>query len=206
MAPRARSVIPEVGALPLALPVLMAALVGERVAAGLRYHRGLATAAGLARTDDLTGLSNRRALLEALDDALRTTRPIGLLLLDLDDFKAVNDTHGHDVGDRVLQLVARQLRNAAGPGCLVARLGGDEFAVVTGHANLPAAQRHADRVQTALARGPVVAVPGTFIAVSASIGVTTCGVGTATPADLLRRADTSLYQAKATNKPRRRSA
>jgi diguanylate cyclase len=210
MALPVRSVMPPGGVLPMALPVLMAALVGERVAAECRYHRALAAAAGLARTDDLTGLGNRRALLTALDDALKATRPIGLLLLDLDGFKAINDTHGHEVGDRVLRAVAQRLRDAVGPGCLVARLGGDEFAIVTSHKDLAGAQRCADGIRAALTYGPIVAGPGTSITVGASIGVTIRSSDTPTPAHLLRRADTAMYHAKTTKNPiknsRRRSA
>jgi diguanylate cyclase len=108
--------------------VVVAQLRGE--AARLRSE--VAQAWELAYTDELTGLGNRRALLDHLGPALAAGGSVGLLVADLDGFKAVNDTHGHPVGDHVLRVVAARLIRAAGPGCLVARLGGDEFAITTG--------------------------------------------------------------------------
>jgi diguanylate cyclase (GGDEF)-like protein len=180
---------------------VLGVLVSERALAARRYHRALDAFRSLARADDLTGLGNRRALIAALDFAVKTAHPIGLLLLDLDAFKAINDTHGHHVGDHVLRVVADRLRDAAGAGDLVARLGGDEFAVLT-HDRVPTEiRRHTDRIQTAL-RQPIHTRPDPasgsseiVLTISASAGTAVRNPGD-TPADVLRRADTAMYHAK----------
>jgi diguanylate cyclase (GGDEF)-like protein len=184
----------------IVLPVLLTALVAERVAAERRHHRTQAAATGLARTDDLTGIGNRRALTTHLRDALSTARPITLLLLDLDDFKAINDTHGHHIGDLVLRVVAQRLRDATGPRCLVARLGGDEFAIATDHHDLSSAKHHAHHVHAALTHEPIATGQGTPITIGASIGIATRIPTDSVPAHLLRRADTTMYHAKTTQK------
>jgi diguanylate cyclase len=186
------------------LAAAVTSLVGERVAAGRRHRRELAEARRLARTDHLTGLGNRRALLEATEDALAAGVPAGLLLLDLDAFKAVNDTHGHVAGDHVLRVVAARLLQAAGPRCLVARLGGDEFAVLTpGDGDPRDGPGQTARVRAALA--PPVPLgagdgPG-HVTVGASVGTTTTRPGDRTPTDPLRRADAAMYDAKTTRHP-----
>jgi diguanylate cyclase (GGDEF)-like protein len=186
-------------------PLVVVVLVGERVVAARRYHRDLEVARDLAWTDDLTGLGNRRALTGALETALRADRPVGLLLLDLDGFKTVNDTHGHHIGDHVLRVVADRLRAAAGPGWLVARLGGDEFAVLTHHNNPDLLEGHADHVRAALEDQPINLGPGSgpgpgvTLTVGVSVGATTRRPGDTTPTDLLRRADTAMYHTKTTH-------
>jgi PleD family two-component response regulator len=100
------------------LVAVVAALVGERVVAGRRHRRELAAARRLARTDELTGLGNRRAFVEGATEALGAGSPMTLLLVDLDDFKAVNDIYGHVAGDQVLRTVADRLHRAAGDGCV----------------------------------------------------------------------------------------
>ena len=150
-----------------------------------------------ARTDVLTGLANRAAFTEALEQAGETA---SVLFIDLDDFKAVNDGLGHAAGDKLLREVAARLTTAGGADAVIARLGGDEFAVmVTG---LPAddVDRLADRVVTAI-REPVQ-VAGTNALVGASVGIAASGEGTAEgDADLLlRRADQAMYAAKMAGK------
>lgn len=101
----------------------------------LHCARGeLGAARQLSLSDELTGLANRRGLyqrLDALRAQLPADMPLGLLLVDVDDFKQINDGHGHLAGDRVLQAVADELRAAAGASDIVCRLGGDEFALLT---------------------------------------------------------------------------
>ncbi len=156
------------------------------------FHEVLAE----ARTDELTGLPNRRALLERAADVLATAagRPAALLLLDLDGFKEVNDSLGHDAGDALLRLIAPRLRDAAGPGALAARLGGDEFAVLLPEATLTDALATARRVQECLAEPfPLESIR---VHVGASIGVATAPVPAADVTTLLRCADIAMYAAK----------
>jgi diguanylate cyclase len=150
-----------------------------------------------AAHDPLTGLPNRRRLMDQGSTILeeRASRGgIALLLIDLNHFKEVNDTLGHNAGDRVLIEIAERLRTAAGPDALVARLGGDEFAVL--FSGLPAPALAAHRAEAILA--PIhdpIDLDGMRISVEASAGIGSAaasgGVG-----ELLRRADVAMYQAK----------
>jgi diguanylate cyclase (GGDEF)-like protein len=179
--------------------VLLAVTVVERVAAGRRYRRELARARRLARTDDLTGLANRRGLLDALGEALGSGGPFVLLLADLDGFKAVNDTYGHHTGDQVLQQVAHRLTRAIGTDGLVARLGGDEFAVLTHDCDDTEDHDHEGRCWAGQVRAALtdpVATGPHQIQVTASTGTATREPGDLTPTDLLARADTAMYRTK----------
>jgi diguanylate cyclase (GGDEF)-like protein len=166
----------------------------------------------LAYTDYLTGLPNRARLMSALDAARARAaagEPSGVLLVDLDGFKTVNDVAGHEAGDRLLQDVARQLREGARDGDLVARLGGDEFAVlVRGDAAEAAAL--AERLVARLDRSYRLPSPagegtGPLVAVSGSIGVAEIGPHD-DAAGAVRQADVALRAAKAAGKNRVRSA
>jgi diguanylate cyclase (GGDEF)-like protein/PAS domain S-box-containing protein len=147
--------------------------------------------------DPLTGLANRTLLADRLELALagttRTGTCLALLLLDLDDFKRVNDSLGHQAGDALLVEVATRLRHAVRPGDTVARLGGDEFAVVLPDADEPRASQVAERLTQRIAAP--TAVSGREIRISASIGVTVGQAGT-TPQELLQQADEAMYAAK----------
>ncbi|HVS69517.1 MAG TPA: EAL domain-containing protein [Mycobacteriales bacterium] len=157
----------------------------------------------LAHTDPLTGLANRLSLADRIElavDSLATASPgIALLMLDLDGFKAVNDTYGHAIGDELLMMVARRLRGSLRPSDLVARLGGDEFAVllerVDHHQALAAAQRLLIAVNA-----PFAFSRGT-ISLSASIGLCHASDARGT-LDLMRDADVAMYRAKADGKNR----
>jgi diguanylate cyclase (GGDEF)-like protein len=157
----------------------------------------------LAHTDPLTGLANRLSLAERIElgvEALETTSAgIALLMLDLDGFKAVNDTYGHAIGDELLMMVARRLRGSLRPSDLVARLGGDEFAVllerVDHHQTLAAAQRLLIAVNA-----PFTFSRGT-ISLGASIGLTHAADARGA-LDLMRDADVAMYRAKADGKNR----
>ncbi|WP_256804746.1 bifunctional diguanylate cyclase/phosphodiesterase [Frankia sp. ACN10a] len=157
----------------------------------------LAESRVLARTDDLTGLANRRGFIERLTRAEQhTTGPdtFALLLLDLDRFKEINDSLGHQVGDALLTQVGTRISDALRPGDLHARLGGDEFAVLLEHADADAARRVADRVLTVLA--DPFDVGGVTLHVGASIGAAVYPDHAQDAHTLLQRADVAMYAAK----------
>ncbi|WP_345713186.1 GGDEF domain-containing protein [Kineococcus glutinatus] len=149
--------------------------------------------------DPLTGLANRALLLDRLDRALllaeRSATAAGVLFVDLDGFKAVNDVHGHHVGDLLLVAVADRLRELLRPGDTLARLGGDEFVVVCeGLSGADEMAGVARRVATAFERP--FRVEGRAVEVGASIGVAVAGADERSPEDLLREADRAMYVAK----------
>jgi diguanylate cyclase (GGDEF)-like protein len=125
---------------------------------------------------------------------------ISLLFIDLDSFKTINDSLGHDRGDAVLTQVAGRLLAVVRSTDTVARIGGDEFVVLCGNADRQAALHVAERVLAALR--PPLEVDGHRLPVTASIGVATAEEHDHTVSDLLRRADTSMYQAKPSGKNR----
>ena len=152
--------------------------------------------------DPLTGLANRTLLQERIETALAEadhadSQRVGLVYLDLDGFKAVNDSWGHAEGDEVLQTVARRIRRSIRPGDTAARLGGDEFAVLCpGVDNTQQLRRVAERIRTELTR-PVALGAGIYDDLSVSIGVVLAHPGTS-PELLLQHADMLMYQAKRT--------
>lgn len=151
-----------------------------------------------ALTDSLTGMQNRRffdeALREYLDAFGRIDRPVGLMIIDLDHFKAINDTHGHDIGDKVLKEVAACLRELTRYHDVVARLGGEEFAIVAANLDDAGLIAFAERVRKAVSA--LVVVNGNIrLKVTASLGLAVWN-GKETAAELYRRADQRLYQAK----------
>jgi len=170
-------------------------LAGLGIAAGpLWYlHHAFTAARYQANHDDVTGLANRRAALTLLTRAARRGWPHGLVLLDLDKFKTINDTYGHEAGNDLLTEVGRRLAALPPLVTLAARLSGDEFALVV-HAG-PA------QVQTAAVAAwhAIRAVPGMLgehaVAMRASVGYAWARPG-ATPMELLRAADEAMYHAK----------
>jgi diguanylate cyclase (GGDEF)-like protein/PAS domain S-box-containing protein len=157
----------------------------------------------LARQDSLTGLPNREVLRRALDDALisaaRRKNQCSVFLLDLDRFKAVNDTLGHPAGDTLLRLVSLRLREQVGDMGQVGRLGGDEFEVV-----IPTAPTKDELSQ--LAQGIIdslsrpYTINGTAVSIGASVGIVTSLYDDRTADDLIRDADLALYAAKEAGK------
>ncbi len=151
-----------------------------------------------ALTDGLTGMQNRRyfddALREYLTEFRRIQKPIGLMTLDLDHFKQVNDTYGHDVGDEVLRSVASTLRDMTRYHDVVARLGGEEFAVVAPNMNEDQLFKLAERIRKAIAAQPVQ-VGNVRLKVTTSVGLAVWD-GKESGEDFYRRADKQLYQAK----------
>ena len=184
-----------------------------RVRVGLRLQKALSELAAkneilekLALTDALTGLANRRAFGEALEAELarvgRHGRPASLLFLDLDHFKAVNDSHGHAVGDEVLEGVSLVLKRACRRGDLAARIGGEEFAVLLPATGRIPAALVAERIRRTVELHPIGR--SALVPVTVSVGVaSTEGLPGVPGADeLVRQADAGLYRAKAEGRNR----
>ncbi len=175
------------------------ALPGLTLGAVMMANAGLiGQARYAAEHDHLTGAWSRRAFFgragRAHADAVRTGRPLSLLIVDVDHFKAVNDTHGHAVGDRVLaDLVARTGAVLRDDAC--ARLGGEEFAVLLPHTDADAAVRLADELRRTLARAAVAGAGGAAVRYTVSVGAASLDDGESL-ASLLQRADAALYAAK----------
>ena len=169
--------------------------------------------------DQLTGLPNRAHFIDRIEQALgrsgRTGQPVQVLYLDLDGFKRINDSLGHDAGDRVLRVVAERLTWAVRTGDTAARLGGDEFAVLLeDHATAEAARAVAERIQAMIA--PPIEVEGRHVRVGVSVGIAspaTASTGimesedhrtdrSATADELIRNADVAMYESKLRGKGR----
>ncbi|SDE81204.1 putative bifunctional diguanylate cyclase/phosphodiesterase [Limimaricola pyoseonensis] len=153
----------------------------------------------MAQHDALTGLPNRRRFRDKLDEALAQSargRQMAVLALDLDNFKPVNDTLGHSVGDALLQEVAQRLRGCLRQSSTVARLGGDEFAIIERDIASPGEPgRLAERVVAAL--GVPYEIEGHQIVIGTSIGISIAPPDGVNPEELLKAADLALYRAKA---------
>ncbi len=154
--------------------------------------------------DPLTGLPNRALLMQQLRAVLahrETAGLVALLFIDLDGFKTINDSLGHNAGDQVLQRVAHRLEHRVGPGDTVARAGGDEFIVLC--RGLKAERDAYDRAERLL---PVLATPvdiaGAEVILTASLGIAIAAEGGSDPEELVRDADTAMYHAKTRGKNR----
>ncbi|MGH9486066.1 MAG: diguanylate cyclase [Terriglobales bacterium] len=158
-------------------------------------------ASALAETDALTTLGNRRRAETAVEHALREATPVSVLMLDLNGFKAVNDTYGHVQGDALLRSVAYHLRRAVRESDLVCRWGGDEFVVIMAQARLDIALKLAERVRQEAFGEFVLGREGenVKIVISTSIGAAESLEGD-TADSLLERADRSMYEEKKKSK------
>lgn len=169
-----------------------------------RIHESEDALVDLARRDGLTRLLNRRAFDEALVEAFARLHRLGeqfaLLIMDLDHFKRINDTHGHSVGDEVLRTASRAMAAEVRPFDHVFRIGGEEFAAVLAGVDLTTARVAAERLRASVAAHPV-AVAGTAILATVSIGVALADPAS-NPAALLQVADAALYRAKAEGRDR----
>lgn len=156
-----------------------------------------------ATHDSLTGLWNRAAIMEALRNEIeragRTTSPLGILLLDLDHFKLVNDTYGHLVGDTTLKEIARRLAGAMRPYDVAGRFGGEEFLLLLPACGRREAGNIAERIRFAIAAAPFSATETEFV-LTVSIGATICPDGSSHDSDFLNQADQALYQAKSSGR------
>jgi diguanylate cyclase (GGDEF)-like protein len=165
-------------------------------AIALHNARNLSELRTLATTDDLTSLANRRRFYDELSranaDALRHDTPLAIVLLDLDNFKAVNDRHGHCEGDNVLRAVGKVIRSRVRAGDLAARVGGDEFAILLPHTTAAQASALADDLIEAVRQ--IDATPP----LAASLGI---AAGPALDSEaLISKADTRLYENKHSNR------
>ncbi|WP_143168240.1 putative bifunctional diguanylate cyclase/phosphodiesterase [Jatrophihabitans endophyticus] len=167
---------------------------GARLVIAVRGATRAGEAFRLSRSDDLTELPNRRAMLSKVEKSLRQIDRLGLMMVDLDGFKDINDTLGHAAGDAVLREIAGRIRNAVDSSALVARLGGDEFAVVVPTESEIELMECAQRINAAV-RLPLV-IDGISLSVGASIGITTRHATDTSSGELLRRADVAMYEAK----------
>ena len=177
------------------LVILAVVAMFARVVLAGRERMLLARSTVEARTDELTALPNRRSLYEATDQALASGQPLALLLLDLDRFKELNDTLGHNAGDELLCEVSARLAKALPAHALLARIGGDEFVVL-----LSGATEEAAALDAALALHDALDDPfpidGLLIPVQASIGVALAPTHAKSRPELLRCADVAMYRAK----------
>ncbi len=153
-----------------------------------------------AITDGLTGLHTRRyfeqCLTTEVQRAQRTGLPLGLLIVDVDHFKAVNDTYGHPGGDRVLIEVARRLTTSSRAGTVVARFGGEEFALLLPHTDPAGVAVAAENIRRAIGTTPIAVRNETLIRVTASVGASCLPEHADTPETLVLTADHALYAAK----------
>jgi two-component system cell cycle response regulator len=170
----------------------------KRFADALRQN--LQASIEMAVIDPLTGLNNRRYLeshlASLIDQAAERQRPLSLMVLDIDHFKQVNDSHGHDAGDAVLKGFADRVKAAVRGVDLMCRLGGEEFVVVMPDTTLAFASRVAERIREAVESGPFeIGADGRSIPITVSIGL--ADRGEEVDADsLFRRADQALYRSK----------
>jgi len=177
------------------------AVLGVAMAGLQTLRRSQAALARLVTQDQLTNVMNARAFADRLGQELdrnrRYPRPLALMYMDLDNFKVINDTHGHQTGDAVLRLVADAMRSSVRQADVVGRLGGDEFAVLMPETDSALADAAAKRLIVGL-RNVFKGTPN----VTASIGVVSCTATDASTDDLLRRADQAMYDAKKSGKDR----
>ena len=182
------------------------ATFANHVSSALHNDRLFSEVRTMALHDPLTGLPNRTLLIDQLEAALerakRTKRDLAVLFLDLDQFKVVNDSLGHDVGDRLLVEISQRLTAALRPGDLATRFGGDEFVVICeGVANEREAVHIAERIADVLT-GPL-SLAGSDVYVTASIGVAVAAATNNCDAiGLIRDADAAMYKAKADGRAR----
>jgi diguanylate cyclase (GGDEF)-like protein len=185
-----------------ALLLLVGILFGRPI---LRTLGDFRTVASQAATDDMTGLANRRSLEEELvlewRRAERIGSPLALVLADIDDFKAINDTWGHQAGDHVLRRVGQVFASGVRQVDFAARYGGEEFAVLVPETDLAGAIQLAERLRVALQEAVIELPSGHAISVTSSFGVAV-KEGLKRPEQIVAAADENLYEAKRFGKNR----
>ncbi|MCC6830466.1 MAG: diguanylate cyclase [Thermoleophilia bacterium] len=174
------------------------ARMSELASTGVARAEASAELTFRAERDPLTGIANRAVFDDRIADAAARGQRVALCLVDIDHFKAVNDTHGHDAGDEVLRRVAGRLQEAARRGDLVARVGGEEFAWLMPATSLDDAVRAADRARMLIA-GTTIDPVGS---VTVSAGLAAAEAGHWSPSELFRTSDRALYAAKRSGRDR----
>ena len=174
-------------------------IFNSQISVAFENARLLAEVQRLAVTDELTGIKNRRGLFESGNRELATSRrldrKLGVLMIDLDNFKEINDKYGHLVGDSTLHEIARRIAENVREIDIVGRYGGEEFVVLLIENDLPAALAVAERIRHAVADAGIQTEAGT-INLTISIGVDELDASTTSLDQLIRRADLALYVAK----------
>lgn len=158
----------------------------------------------LALTDSLTQIFNRHALMQYAELALarRSAQPLAFLMIDVDHFKRINDTHGHPAGDEVLRQVARLLGSRLRGQDFIGRYGGEEFCVIAPETGAPGALVLAESLREIMASAPLSTEMGT-LSITVSIGISLCPQGARRPLkDILAEADQALYRAKQSGRNR----
>lgn len=178
-------------------PVVLVAYLTTMLSADIHY--ALDNVRALSETDELTGLLNMRAFTAILsreaERAVRYARPYSLMMVDSDNLKAVNDTYGHETGNRLLTHVVNGIKSVLRSTDVIARYGGDEFVVLLPETGPEGAREVADRVGEAVAATPFAA-RGERVAVSVSVGVASYPSDGADPREILDKADQAMYRSK----------
>jgi diguanylate cyclase (GGDEF)-like protein len=181
------------------LSLVLLLMTGLLVQAGRRQDRLVALLESQASRDPLTGLATRRVLDDAVEQAL--SQPAlqagtGLILVDVDHFKSINDTYGHPVGDDALVHIGRVLADHSRPGTVISRLGGDEIAVLLVDCPEKATRKRANEFLGAMRENPLILPSGGELIISISLGLAHAPSGESRLRDLYAAADASLYEAK----------
>ena len=179
--------------------------IARLAATTIRVHREVEVVAPLAETDPLTGVFDRRTfdrrIAESWNGFERRGESFALAILDLDDFKAINDRYGHDVGDAVLCAATEVLRGCVRGGDVVARVGGEEFAVLLPGMPVAHLKPWAERLRSTIASGSV-RIGDLDVEYTTSVGVAVVDGADESATDLYRRADRALHTAKANGRDR----
>ena len=174
--------------------------IGAYIAIAIENARLFSQVQRLATIDGLTGVLNRRRLTETIEDAhlkaKRYVRTAGILMIDLDHFKRVNDTYGHEAGDEVLRTVSRTFSERLRSSDAIGRFGGEEFVVLLPETDLAGASALAERLRKAVADLKIQLPGGQTVGVTASFGVSVLQPEDPTYEAVLRRADQALYRSK----------
>ena len=180
--------------------------IAGQVAIAIANARLITTMESLAMTDGLTGLRNARYFDNYLEQELaaaeRDREPLCVLMLDIDNFKAFNDTYGHPAGDEALRVFGRVVRSALRSSDVPARYGGEEFVVALRHTDLAGAEVAGEKLRDAVSRAIVEIGPGRYGRMTVSVGVAEADLARIDQKALLSHADSALYRAKADGRNR----